>query len=229
MQAFLKRLLTLICGMGLFPAISFAQMQAQESGSKSWLFSTGLSRATIGRYEVNLKNQGSIAIEGGYMGANEQLRQDEIEQSPGDSLITYGREYKIMISRFSQGNKMAGFYWGLGVGQRHLEADWRKSPDARENVPFGVTDEDGKTNHRLDIKGTLVEGRLGYRYVADAGFLAGIFIDVAHHNNKVTDRDSVVDSKEGDYISQVSEREASILSRRVTSTPAPGLEFGWAF
>jgi hypothetical protein len=110
-----------------------------------------------------------------------------------------------------------------------MQADWRKSPNESAPDQFGIADEDGKVNHRLDIKGTLLEGRFGYRYVADGGFVAGIFLAITHHNNKVTDRDSVLEAEEGDHIAGVAEHDAYSLSRRSTSMGAPGFELGWAF
>jgi hypothetical protein len=227
MKCTTKRLIALIFILGIAPSI--ARAQAQEAG-KSWLFSTSLSRATLAKFEVNLKNQGSIALEAGYMGASEALRPKEIEDVPGQSLITYGREYKIMISRYTQPTKMAGLFWGLGVGQRSIQADWKKNPNEKAVDQFQAVDEDGMVNHRLDITGTLIEGRCGYRYVSsDIGIVAGIFLDVAHHNSKVTDRDSVLEAEDSDHIAPVAESDAYAISRRLTSTLAPGFELGWAF
>jgi hypothetical protein len=126
---------------------------------------------------------------------------------------------------------MGGFFWGLGVGQRVLQADWRKSPYYKTVDQFGIVDSDGKVTHRVTATGTLLEGRLGYRYVtSDLGFLAGLFLDVAHHNAHVRDREVPEDSDPAaDHVAPIGEHDAYVLGRRLGSTGSPGFEIGWAF
>ncbi|MEZ4742360.1 MAG: hypothetical protein R3B45_07930 [Bdellovibrionota bacterium] len=219
--------------LGVATCSFWTPAKAAGEGKKSMLFTlplVSIAQDKRARVEFNLSTKGSIALEGSYMPEREELREDELKERDGDSLKINGREYKIMFARYSQGAKMGGWYWGLGFGQRTLDATWVKSPYALAEDQFGLEDENGKITNKVRISGTTLEGRGGYRYVSsDLGFVIGIYLGIRHYQNTIHNSDDVELSDPNDSLVEIHSHDEGTLSRRLMSRMVPDIEIGWSF
>jgi len=185
-----------------------------------------LSREAVARAEYNVGAQASVALEGTIIGQGEDFNDREIEENHGDSLTTKGYEVAVYMTRYTNPEMLAGFYWGLGAGYRRVEAAWSQTPD--QNYTLTERDhlnDDGRMNHELRGEGITGHGRVGYRYVAESfPLVVGAYVGVRHWQNKFDDRES-----ESDQYSPTADRDRNNLKYRYMSSFEPGIELGMAF
>lgn len=203
---------------------------ASAAEQRSWLLT--LPIVSFGREQViatdfNLGNEASVAVQGNFLAKGQDLYSRELEQDPTRSLISQGQELSFMFQRFSNPAELSGFHWGLGAGYRQVSAEWIKEPWLEKNSKAPETDLNGKVHHHLNLSGTTVSGRLGYRYVADSlGFAAGIYLKLRHFQNHIADQKL---TEREHYETDIAYHDRISLKRRMMSTLLPGIEFGWAF
>lgn len=189
-----------------------------------------LSRQAHARLEYNMGGVATLSLEGARVVPGEDLAESTIEET-GDSLKTDGMQGALLISRYSQGTTMSGFYWSLGAGYRQLRAVWKtKSEGDEEGTRMSLMDADGKLTRDLEVSGTTGHGRLGWRFVADSfPFLFGAHIGVRHFNATVRDIEDSELADEGIRVAPISDTEKKNLKRRMMTAFEPGVEVGLTF
>jgi hypothetical protein len=215
------------------PKASLGSSKKSEAGYRSFnmmLPVVTLARQAQGRIEYNMGGIASISIEGTRMVRGEELSDQEVLES-GDSLETDAVQGAVLISRYSYGATMSGFYWSLGTGYRKVDAYWRSSPEGDDaSTRMSLADQKGKLNHHLDLSGGTGHGRIGWRWVGESfPMLLGAHIGVRHFNATVKD---VEDSKlqtDSMRISPTTNVEKKNLKRRMMTALEPGVELGVAF
>ncbi|MFK7873347.1 MAG: hypothetical protein AB8C84_09290 [Oligoflexales bacterium] len=179
-----------------------------------------VDREWAGRAEYNIMKKGGIAFELGGQSAGEDLTQTERTENPGRSLLSMAREVRFMVSRYTYGHNMSGFYWGAGLGYRQAAAKWSQVTQG-----LSAVEEDAQT-YALDLEGHTLNARAGYRMQSDMGVMAGLYLGFEHFEAKV--RDSVVGG-EYDEIQESSSEIRNKVARKMADRFRPGFEFGWAF
>lgn len=169
------------------------------------------------KVEWNLKRQGSLSLEGGrYSVESYGTDTDHSSNQNSEFIKMNGYDFKAMIHRYSNGSHMSGFFWGLGVGSRRILIDWNK-----ENS--GALD-----HYLLEASGTIVEARLGFRYVAkDLGLILGVFGGMRYFRNSVHNVQSGLE--DNSEMSVMTSDEQSQLSNQLRISKTSGVEVGWAF
>lgn len=243
---------TLFCA-GLFLSIAgIAAAQGRgrsammvEAGSSSYRMAAlsipfNFSRELNGRLELNLAGQAALAIEGGIQREGKDI-DDEQTKETGEALQSRGYGGSLMISRYSDGMRMAGFYWTLGAGYREVEARWSVIAEGQDpQVDWSLVDYQdnkvGRLHHDAMLKGTTGTIRLGYRYMGEEIPLSiGAFIGARHFQAGVTDAQqkpgdpSRWGDESGVQYAPLTDREKERLRRRYTTKFEPGIEIGFAF
>jgi hypothetical protein len=203
----------------------FAIPAANAVEAKNFLVSLPLvtaGREGAIRLEYNLAAKGTVALDWAQWGAKkkrEELAPSEIKEHPNNSLQTAGRDLAIMMHRYNNPGNMSGFNWGLGLGYRTMDVEWKKTQ---------IVDNLDSFNHHVNATGPTASGRVGYRYVgSDLGFALGTYIGVKHFQHRIV-------YVKGSDVKQVallpiSEKDSDSLSRRLTTAVKIGIEIGWAF
>ncbi len=198
-----------------------------EEIHKSFIVAIPLRVGTPYRFEYNL-GKGSLGLDLLKENVRERLGDKEIQQQPGDSLISEAKEISIMFSRYGNAELLSGLHWGLGIGYRAENMAWRKNLnlETKEDLEF-LVDQDGKVYHAAKLDGITGSVRLGYRYVSQsAGFVAGLFVVYKHFESKVND----VASQGIVYpFSKMPKEDLQTLRNKLMTSIMPGLEIGWAF
>lgn len=167
------------------------------------------------RVEYNLLRRGTLGLEWREWGAKkrrEEFSKHELEQRPGESLTSRGREIGLLWSRYSNPALMSGFAWSLGAGYRFWEGRWKHVLADGDSEPI---DQD------ILSSGPTFTGRIGYRYVADTlGCALAGYSSIKHFQNQVV--------SESEEISLPNE-DARSLGRRMMTSLRIGVELGWAF
>jgi hypothetical protein len=193
------------------------------------VFETG-SQSTA-HLEFNLYGQAGIAVEGTYVHKHDDVTESEAEETNGDVLEAQGRQFAILISRYSDPIQLAGFFWTLGMGYRSQTIDWQVEPDdGDKNIDMSlVQEESGKLNHAANLSGMTGHGRLGYRYVGiDFPFVVGGYAGLRHWAAGAEDR--VEDDEDlPNGVAPLTDQEKTRLERRFQTRPELGVELGWAF
>lgn len=211
----------------ILPTLFLMLINSNLGLANSWSFSGPLlsfdSQAGI-RVEKNLNNVATLTFEGVYQSRDERLSEKDMEQSGEDSLVTSGREYMLLVSRYSQPQRLAGFFWSLGAGYRSLDADWHTTPDEELlNLYQDNLDENGKATHRVRLNGVTGHGRMGYRYVGNNWpILIGVQLGLRHFQGGLED-DEEVDGRE------LSNEQEDKIRRRFTTTLIPSVDVGFVF
>jgi hypothetical protein len=220
------------------PAIAqiFNPAMMSEGGGSSYR-STGLSipavtatREHAARLEFNLSGQGALGIEGTLKRKREEVSEKE-QAETGESLIAEAQGAGLMISRYSSGMDMSGFYWTMAFGYREEKMSWTVA--AEQNDPQAnimLLNDKNRFEHEAVAKGTTGSLRIGYRYVGSSlPVIAGVYLGARHFQASVEDAEQK-DQDQGTVAADpMTDRERERLRRRVTSAPDAGLEIGFAF
>lgn len=207
---------------------------SSSKGGHDWLFSLPLiaERPQMRIHaEYNADRSVGLALEAGLIGTVEELTDEEIALT-GNSLKVNGMQASILMSRYSDEQNMAGFFWTLGAGYRRWGAEWKKQVTPKESLRLDLADENGFLHHRVEGKGATGHARLGYRYVANEWPLAfGAHIGVRHMNSQVTDVQvsEVDEAKLKLQYSELNPDERRSLKNRMMTTTDITIDFGLAF
>lgn len=185
------------------------------------------------RGEANLSGKAALAIEGMFQSQTERMSEKEIEETGGDSLKTWGREYALLISRYSEPSRLAGWNWTMGFGHRTLQVDWRKSRFQPANSPALAGDEvaANETSEReyfaLNAKGPTGHIRAGYRYIGQDWPIVWSFeVGLRHFQSRLANRKD----EQGDEIgSTMNHRTEHSLKSQLKTAMTGGLSVGYAF
>jgi hypothetical protein len=184
--------------------------------------------------EYNLNAVASLALEGTFIGKSNEYSEKDAEET-GEQISSKGSAVGIFVSRYTQPNAMAGFFWTLGAGYRQVQADWQApfdegDPANKDSLRFQMADEESRFHHNAEAKGMTGTGRIGYRYVGSEWPLTiGAYVGIRHFQNKVADRGDDETTSDGDKISEMSDKEKTRLQNRYRTGFEPGLEFGFVF
>ena len=180
-------------------------------------------------FEINAGDEFGLALEGSMLGAIEELPRDEVDKS-GNSFKASGYQGSLFCARYSDGARLAGFFWALGAGYRQFDADWRRRPDKTESrASLTSIDDSGYLHHRLRGKGETGHVRLGYRWVAaDWPIAIGAHVGVRHLNSKVEDVEVSKDDQASLHLqySPTPINEKKSISRKEMTTRDIALDFG---
>ena len=193
--------------------------------NSAWSLQSSGRQASIGG-ELNLAGRASLTVEGSYTRKGEDLRDDEQEKSPGDSLESQGREVALIFSRYTDGANMSGLYWSLGPGYRTVSAQWHRHPFEGEDPGTYRLTSSGDTDQSFDIKGFTTHGRVGFRYIFETvPVVVGILVGIRHYQAIVSDDGAAT---EGDNKYRSSDDARKSLQHRYMSSISPGITFGLA-
>jgi len=202
-------------------------------GYRNFLVSMPLSvtRETVGHFEFNLGGRASIAIEAMGNGPQQDVS-DQDQKWTGESLVSQGMGADVMVSRYTQPGRLAGFYWGLGLGYRQQQAKWRVKPASDDqDVNTSLVDDTNRLDHDATLSGATGHFRAGYRYVGvDAPVLIGAYVGARHFQAGVRDAKTIQkdDANDGIQYVPMTEAEKERLKRRYETQPEIGIEFGFA-
>ncbi|MBP6217614.1 MAG: hypothetical protein KA436_03385 [Oligoflexales bacterium] len=219
----------------IFLSVIFAQILCSaQAYCEAKTFVLSLPLVTAGREgslrgEYNLAQKGSLALEWAEWGSvdkRQELSGGDLKSPAKDGLWTDGRDLGLMYSRFHNPQNMSGFYWGVGLGYRRMQADWRKTNAFNSSFESSLANADINENH-LEITGPTAFSRLGYRFVGeDLGFMIGSYAGLKHFQSQITESKS---EDIGNDSLLLSEAARDSLQRRLMSSVKLGLEIGWAF
>ena len=136
----------------------------------------------------------------------------------------------LLISRYSSGANMSGFFWTLGGGMREERFNWQVA--AEENDPqadLSLVDDKNRFDHEAIAKGATGHLRIGYRYVAESfPIAAGVYFGARHFQPSIEDGESK-DEQKNAQPDPMTDLEKERLKRRVATAPEAGIEFGFSF
>lgn len=184
----------------------------------------GYGRESMLSGEFNLGGKASVTFEGTYIRKGEDLGDREIEETNGDSLVSMGREFAVLFSRYTNPQSMSGFHWTLGTGYRTMSVAWNRHPKEYENTMFLRMSPEGRAEQEFTLQGVTGHGRLGYRFMSDSfPVTLGIYLGIRHY--QATVRDSFENSGETTE-NRTHEDVRSGLQHRYMTSMEPGLTFG---
>ena len=243
MSIIYRRVAFLMCTTFIYANSSFAAGKkpsiassmagdSASSSSKDYLLSMPIVAETPQirpHIEINISNEFTLALEGGLLAETEQLSKEELMET-GNSLKVKGAQATLLLSRYSEPERMAGFFWSLGGGYRKFTADWKKQPgDNTTQTQLASINEDGYLRHRVNGTGTTAHFRLGYRYVADSWPVAiGGHVGFRHMNSSLENA-KISDSEKNETQlthSPLSETEEKSVKHRMMTTPDLAVEIG---
>jgi hypothetical protein len=139
-----------------------------------------------------------------------------------------------MFSRYGDGNRMAGFYWGIGIGTREENVTWKVKPDTKDPAYKTISaDANNFVGHEATLRGGTGHGRIGYRYVGEsAPFVIGAYLGLRHFEATVTDlkdKESTTRGSDEPPVTAMSARERDKLKRIYATRPETGVEVGYSF
>lgn len=226
---------------GFFPEAATASKSSSGGGSSSgganyrtFAFTIPVITFTgeqVARLEFNLGGLASLALEANFKPKNDEVHPDDALET-GESLVSKGRGFALLFSRYTDEAAMAGFYYAIGAGYREMNADWKVRPatDDKE-VDMTLVQTDERLYHRAEMKGVTGHIRGGYRYVGTSIPLSvGLYMGLRHYQVGVRDekRDNLSEGDEAAY-SDMTDSERERLRRRFTTKLEPGIEVGIAF
>ena len=182
--------------------------------------------------ELNAASEFGIALEGSMLTEAEELSAGEADKT-GDSMKVSGYQGSLLISRYSDPSRLAGFFWTLGAGYRQFNADWKKKLDNSDTgLRLTEADSGGYLHHRVRGAGGTGHARVGYRWaVAEWPIAIGAHLGVRHMNSKVHDVEVSEEQQQELHLqySPTSDQEKKSVSRREMTTRDISLEFGMIF
>lgn len=208
-----------------------AKVSSEGGGSyRGFLFALPLTLTSesVGRLEFNLQGHAALGVEANFKRKIDDI-DEETRKETGESLVTNGRGASILISRYSDGAAMAGFYWAIGAGYREMDADWRVRPESSDSqVDMSLVDDTDRLNHNATLKGGTAHVRIGYRYVGtDVPLSIGAYLGIRHFQADVSDETPKASASV--TYANMTDKEKDRLARRYTTAPEPGIEFGIVF
>jgi hypothetical protein len=223
------RFLTLVLLLGFYSGTAQGKMGYRSVFFTIPLVETG-SQSTA-HLEFNLWGEAGLAFEGTYIHRANDVTEKEAIATNDDYLETHGRQFAVLISRYSEPMDLGGFYWTIGAGYREIESTWVVNPtddDMGMDMSL-VNDDDGKLYHDATMSGVTGHGRLGYRYIGTSyPVVIGSYFGLRHYASGVED---VVDGngRVADGNAPMTDYEKIRLSRRFQTRPEISVEMGWAF
>lgn len=224
------------------PVLAQAAMKAQNNSGDAgrdvaFALPLALYGESVARFELNLDQRASLSFELNIKRRRDDVREAEAETTQ-ESLLTDAKGGILMISRYSEPNRLAGFYWTLGAGFRTMNADWQVQPDPRDKyADLSLTSLAENTDvsvfhHRATLAGTTGHLRAGYRYVAqELPLMIGGYIGIRHFQASV--KDAKLEGNEGAdqgwFYAPMTERERERLRRRYMTQLEPAIELGFVF
>ena len=192
-----------------------------------------LNGELCGHLEKNLGGHATLALELSSKRSFEEIP-EERQQLTGESRMSKGRGVSVMIARYGDASRMAGFYWGLGIGAREEQVSWQVRPNTRDPAyKTLLRDDSGLVSHEATLKGSTGHGRIGYRYVGEsAPFVVGAYLGFRQLQASVNDTStssSVSKSPEEPSFAALSAREKDKLKRVYATRPETGIEVGYSF
>lgn len=192
------------------------------------------TREHVARLEFNLSGQGALGLEGVMKRKREEVSEEDHAET-GESLISEAQGVGLMISRYSSGMDMSGFYWTMAFGYREEKHAWVVAPE--ENDPqadLALRNDNDMFEHEATSKGTTGALRIGFRYVGSSlPIMAGVYVGARHFQAQIEDAQKKDQDNTESYSNvrsaPMTDREKERLRRRVTSAPDAGLEIGFAF
>lgn len=190
-----------------------------------------MTKERVARLEFNLNGEGSVSLEGSLKNRREEVNEEE-QLKTGESLMAEGYGASLLISRYSSGSDMSGFFWTLGGGMREEKFNWKVEAEERDpQANIALVDDKNQFEHEAIAKGGTAHIRIGYRYVGvTIPFAAGFYVGARHFQAGVDDSESRKEENttraEPD---PMTDREKDRLRRRIATAPEAGLEFGFAF
>jgi hypothetical protein len=186
-----------------------------------------------GHLEKNLNGHAALSLELSSKKSFEEIPEDR-QLITGESRMSSGRGASIMISRYGDGNRMAGFYWGIGIGTREENVSWKVKPDTKDPAYKSLAADQGTfIGHEATLRGGTGHGRLGYRYVGEsAPFVIGAYLGLRHFEATVTDqkdKDTATRGSDEPPLTAMSAREKDKLKRIYATRPETGVEVGYSF
>lgn len=225
----------LLCAAFAPNAIAQQEISAGSHGYRTFAVTVPFTftRDSVLHFDVNLGAHAALGLEATYMRRGEEIG-EETQAETNESLLTDGMGATLLLSRFSNGPTLSGFYYSLGLGYRQQTAQWAVEPDANDpDVDLALVDDEDRLNHDAVMKGPTAHIRIGYRYVGDEiPFSFGFYVGVRHFQSAVEDRDVQSDDprRRADVpYATMTEKEKDGLKKRFATSPEPGLELGWAF
>ena len=189
-----------------------------------------MTRERVARIEFNLGGEGSLSLEGSLKNRREEVNEDE-QLKTGESLMAEGYGVSLLISRYSSGADMSGFFWTLGGGVREERFNWQVAVEEKDpQADLSLVDDKNRFDHEAIAKGGTAHIRIGYRYVGDTiPIAAGFYAGARHFQAGIDDSESPEnrDAARGEP-DPMTDREKERLRRRVATAPEAGLEFGFA-
>jgi len=192
-----------------------------------------ITRDAMARAEFNLMGEGALAVEVGRMSRGQQYSEKHTEET-GESLENEAMQGSILISRYTNGNSMSGFYWSLGAGYRRTTATWQKlqaataADDFALGRTFGLVDDSGRVTHAVVGEGITGHGRLGFRWIGTSfPMVLGGYVGVRHYGARYRDDDKRIG--EDPRFTAITDDERKDLRRRFMTQLDPGIELGFAF
>ena len=212
-----------------------AEMALANEAGRTAHFSlpiVSLGRGLTAHAELNLGMKAGVALEANFQSPGEYLSDEEVDDT-GHSLMAGGRGFSILFSRYSDPMYMGGWYYGVGIGHRTMEADYVTSPDDTDTqVDWSLVDADGRTRFQAKMTGVTGHARAGYRYVGkEWPLLVGAYFGFRHFQMGISDTEfgASEDSPAVDSQSPLTDREVERLRRLFTTSVESGLEIGFAF
>lgn len=192
-----------------------------------------LNGELCGHVEKNLGGHAALSLELSSKKGFEEIPEERRLLS-SESRMSKGRGASIMVSRYGDANRMAGFYWGVGIGVREEDVSWQVKPNTRDPAYRTLLREDlSPIAHEATLKGSTGHGRIGYRYVGESTpFVIGAYLGFRQFQASVSDnstKDSGQRTPEEPPLTVLSNREKEKLKRVYATRPETGLEVGYSF
>lgn len=211
-------------------------MSAQKSGAGQDMgVSLGLQpfgQGEIGAgFEFNLQAKGTLAIEAGLLSGGEMLSDEEIEKNQDSLESSGGFRASLLLSRYTQPERMAGWFFGVGAGYRQQRIAWLRTPENGEPVPSTQLSEQGQMYHEADLSGVAGHGRFGYRYVGDeTPFSIGFAMGLRHFAAGYKDvKSNQADEENAGLLVETPDERQKAIQRRLATALEIGLNFGYMF
>jgi hypothetical protein len=190
-----------------------------------------MAKERVARLEFNLGGEGSLSLEGSVKNRREEVNEEE-QLKTGESLMAEGYGMSLLISRYSSGADMSGFFWTLGGGVREERFNWQVAAEEKDpQADLSLVDDKNQFEHEAIAKGGTAHIRIGYRHVGETIPIAvGFYAGARHFQAGVDDSKSRDDKNtDRDEPDPMTDREKERLRRRVATAPEAGLEFGFSF
>lgn len=192
------------------------------------------AREIIGGFEFNLSGRGTLTLEGGIVRGGELLSDDEVEETKDSLESKGGFQGGLILSRYTDPVRMAGFFFGVGAGYRQEKVKWTRTPAQREEYSAALLSVEGKLYHEATLAGATGHARVGYRYVGEEiPFAIGIALGVRHFEAGYREEKERDDALSGDstrsLVAPTPKESQEGLERRIKTGLEGGIAIGYIF